>query len=76
VTDYTVLDNVGQTSATRCTGAVAADYSFPTYVPGAVTITKRPITVRAQSYTVTYGDAKPTVTVATYTGWVNSQDET
>ena len=75
-TDYTVLHDVGQTPATRCSGAVAADYSFPTYVNGAVTITKRTITVRAQSYNVTYGDVKPTITVASYTGWVNGQDET
>ena len=75
-TDYTVLDNVGQTPATRCTGAAALNYSFPTYVDGAVTITKRTITVRATSHTVTYGDARPTVSVLSYTGWVNGQNET
>ncbi|MGI9187631.1 MAG: MBG domain-containing protein, partial [Gaiellales bacterium] len=60
-TDYTVLHNVGQTPATYCSGAVALNYSFPTYNNGAVTITKRTIAVRAQSYTVTYGDQLATV---------------
>ena len=34
------------------------------------------IDITATSHTVTYGDAKPTVTPYSYTGWVNSQNET
>jgi len=75
-TVYTVDDVVGAVPATTCSGAVAQNYSFSSYTDGAVTITKRTISVRATSHTVTYGDPKPTISVLSYTGWVNGQDQT
>ena len=72
---YTVLSNVASAPATSCSGATALNYQF-TYVPGSVTVNKKQLTVTATSHTVTYGDPKPAVTPYSYTGWVNSQDET
>ena len=74
-TVYTVLSNVASAPATSCSGATALNYQF-TYVPGSVTVNKKQLTVTATSHTVTYGDPKPAVTPYSYTGWVNSQDET
>ncbi|MGI9186163.1 MAG: beta strand repeat-containing protein, partial [Gaiellales bacterium] len=59
---------------TQCTGAVADNYSF-SYVDGAVTINRKGVVVTASSTGVIYGDARPTITPS-YTGWVNTQDET
>jgi hypothetical protein len=57
--------------ATSCSAGTAANYQF-TYTSGAITISKRALTVTASSHSVDYGDAAPSPTPS-YSGWVNSQ---
>jgi hypothetical protein len=57
--------------ATSCSAGTAANYQF-TYTSGAITISKRALTVTASSHGVDYGDAAPSPTPS-YSGWVNSQ---
>ena len=45
------------------------------YVNGVLTITKAPLTITAQSYTIRQGDAMPDITVS-YKGFVNGETET
>jgi len=75
-TAYTVTTPVASSpvTITSATGTLAAtNYSF-SFVDGAVTINKKGLTVTADNKTVTYGDAKPTLT-HTMTGFVNSETE-
>jgi hypothetical protein len=60
-TAYTVLSDAASAPSTTCSGATALNYQF-SYVPGTVTVNKKQVTITATSHTVTYGDAKPTVT--------------
>lgn len=57
---------------TQCSGADATNYSF-SYATGSITVQQKNVNVTASSHTVTYGDAKPTITPS-YVGWTNSQD--
>jgi hypothetical protein len=50
-----------------CSGAAAANYTF-TYVAGALTINKRPVTVTADAQTKIYGDSDPALTYKLTTG--------
>ncbi|MFM7694529.1 MAG: MBG domain-containing protein, partial [Actinomycetota bacterium] len=76
-TQYTTTTAVNASTALRqtsCSGAAADDYSF-TYPTGAVTVSKKTVTVTARDYTVSYGDAKPTI-LADYVGFINGADAT
>ncbi|MFM7246825.1 MAG: MBG domain-containing protein, partial [Actinomycetota bacterium] len=76
-TQYTTTTAVNASTALRqtsCSGAAADDYSF-TYPTGAVTVSKKTVTVTARDYTVNYGDAKPTI-LADYVGFINGADAT
>gem|GEM_PF-665441 len=55
-------------------GLSAVNYSFAA-ATGAITVSKRNLTVTASSPSVNYGDAVPTVT-AGYSGFVNSENST
>ncbi|MET3022248.1 MBG domain-containing protein [Flavobacterium hydatis] len=56
------------------TGAAALNYTF-NYVPATLTVTPVEITVTADNQTKVYGAVNPTLT-ASYTGFVNGDDET
>jgi hypothetical protein len=56
------------------TGLSAVNYSFAA-ATGAITVSKRNLTVTASSPSVNYGDAVPTVTPG-YSGFVNSENST
>ncbi|MFM5903466.1 MAG: putative Ig domain-containing protein [Microbacteriaceae bacterium] len=57
-----------------CVADPDPNYTFA-FTSGAITITKAPLTVTAGSVSVSYGDAKPTIS-RTYSGWLNGQDAT
>ena len=69
-TSYVATSGVGSV-ATSCSGADAANYSFE-YTAGAVSVTRKELTVTAPSPSVTYGDPTPMLT-PTVTGFVNGQ---
>lgn len=73
-TTYVTSSNAGSTPTTSCSGAAADNYSI-SYVPGSVTINQVSVSITAASFSLTYGDAVPTVT-ASYSGFVNGQDST
>ncbi len=57
------------TYPTSCSGAADADYSI-SYVAGAVTVGKAPLTITASSPSMSYGSSPPAVT-AQYSGFVD-----
>ena len=59
------------TYPSSCSGAVDPNYTI-SYVPGAVTVTKAPLTITASSGSMTYGGSVPTITPA-YSGWKNGE---
>ena len=59
----------GSPYASSCSGAVDPNYAI-SYVPGAVTVNKAPLTITASSGSMTYGGTVPTITPA-YSGFVN-----
>ena len=71
--DYVATDGVGSSASTSCSGAVAANYTF-TYVSGAVSVTKAPVTITAGATSVTYGTPTPPAVTFTATGLVNAED--
>lgn len=60
--------------AVTVSGGSDNNYSFK-YVNGSITINKAQVTVTASSHTVTYGDAKPSLSVS-YSGFKNGQSAT
>lgn len=71
-TDATATSNAGTYTITP-QGAAADNYEIA-YMPGTLTIKKRPLTVKALSATRIYGDENPVFT-AEYTGFVNNETE-
>src|SRR5204863_3851786 len=70
-TAATVTSSVGTYAATCTAGTLAsANYSFGPFVPGVLSVTKAPLTVKADDKTKTYGDTNPTLT-GTVTGTKN-----
>ena len=61
----------GSPYPSSCTGAVSSNYAI-SYVNGAVTVNKAPLTITASNIDVTYGGTVPNV-VAGYSGFVNGQ---
>src|SRR6185312_8909124 len=73
-TTATVTSGVGSYPVTCGAGTLAsANYSFGPFVPGSLTVTKAPLTVKADNQTKVYGDADPTLT-GTVTGAKNGDD--
>ena len=69
----TVLSTTGVGSypgANSCSGAVDVNFTF-TYLPGDATVTAASLTIKATDGSMTYGGSAPTITVASYTGFVN-----
>jgi hypothetical protein len=62
---------------TTCSGAVDANYSMISYVPGTLTVNAAPgpVNITASSSTVTYGVTVPAIT-PTYSGFVNGESAT
>lgn len=70
-THATVLSGVGDHAITPSVGTLAAaNYTFATFVPGTLAITKAPLAVSAHNQTRAYGAANPALT-AKITGFVN-----
>ncbi len=61
------------TYSSNCTGVTDANYSV-TYVPGTVQVVQAPLVVAASSGSMPYGGTPPTIT-PTYTGFVNSENQ-
>jgi hypothetical protein len=61
----------GSPYASTCSGAAAANYTV-SYVAGAVTVDRAPLTISASSSSMIYGGAVPTVT-AGHSGFVNNE---
>ena len=57
------------TYPSSCSGAVDPNYTI-SYVPGAVTVTKAPLTITASNGSMTYGGTVPTITPV-YSGFEN-----
>lgn len=55
-------------------GGVSQNYTVSEYTNGELTVSKRPLTVRALDYERSYGEANPTFKIA-YDGFVNSDNE-
>lgn len=55
-------------------GGVSQNYQVAEYANGELTVSKRPLTVRALDYERSYGEANPTFKIA-YDGFVNSDNE-
>lgn len=55
-------------------GGVFQNYTVSEYTNGELTVSKRPLTVRALDYERSYGEANPTFKIA-YDGFVNSDNE-
>jgi hypothetical protein len=73
-TTATATSGVGSYPVTCSAGTLAsANYSFGTFVAGSLTVTKAPLTVRADDQTRTYGDPNPALT-GTITGTKNGDD--
>jgi len=53
-----------------CSGASDANYTF-SYVAGTVTVNAAPLTITASSPSMTYGGTVPSITVLSYSGFVN-----
>ena len=66
----TVTSNAG-TYAITASGGVSANYAF-NYVPGTLTVTKAPLTVRADDKVKGVGTNNPALTM-TFTGFVNGE---
>ncbi len=62
----------GSPYSSSCSGAVDPNYAI-VYGPGAVTVTKAPLTVAASSGSMTYGGSPPAV-IPAYTGFVNGDN--
>ena len=60
----------GSPYSITASGALDPNYTI-SYVPGSLTITAAPLTITANSQTMVYGSALPTLT-ATYSGFVNN----
>jgi hypothetical protein len=72
-TDATATSPVSGTyHVLSCTGLTATNYAI-TIVPGAFTVTRAPLTVRANDQTITYGDALPNPYTYQITGYVNGE---
>ena len=69
-TTANTLTNVGTYNIT-VSGGVATNYSIA-YSTGQLTITKAPLTIKANNVTKVYGDTNPTYSVS-YSGFKNSQ---
>ncbi|MFM8611352.1 MAG: MBG domain-containing protein, partial [Actinomycetota bacterium] len=67
-TTYSSSTTVAAGGTTSCSGAVAGNYSF-SYTAGTATVQRRVVTITASSPTVTYGDAIPSIAVASTAGW-------
>ncbi len=59
----------GSPYPSSCTGAVDSNYTI-SYVAGAVTVAKAPLTITASGGSMTYGGTVPTITPG-YSGFVN-----
>ena len=68
-TTYTASSGAGTSPPTSCSGAAAVNYSI-SYVAGAVTVGKAPLTITASSPAVSYGASVPTIS-ASYSGFMN-----
>lgn len=55
-------------------GGVSQNYTVSEYTNGELTVSKRPLTVRALDYERSYGEVNPTFKIA-YDGFVNSDNE-
>lgn len=55
-------------------GGVSQNYTVSEYTNGELTVSKRPLTVRALDYERSYGEANPTFKIA-YDGFFNSDNE-
>lgn len=55
-------------------GGVSQNYTVSEYTNGELTVSKRPLTVRALDYERSYGEANPTFKIA-YDGFANSDNE-
>ncbi len=73
-TAATPTSSVGTYAVTCAAGTLAsANYSFGSFVPGVLTVTQAPLTVKADDKTKVYGDDNPALT-GTVTGIKNSDD--
>ncbi len=70
-TSVTKTSSAG-TYAVTAAGGEATNYEVTTYVPGTLTVTKRDLTVTADSYERYYGEENPTFTIS-YSGFVNGE---
>ncbi len=61
--------------ANTCSGAIDPNFDF-TYLPGDATVTKASLTIKATDGSMTYGGSPPTITVASYTGFLNGDNST
>ena len=61
----------GSPYKSSCSGASSADYTI-SYVNGAVTVNPVALKVTASNATMAYGGSPPAITVASYSGFVNS----
>lgn len=73
VTGNSVGPNVG-TATVTASALSNNNYKLPAANITTISITKKELTVTASSHSVTYGDAKPTLSI-TYTGFVGSEDK-
>jgi hypothetical protein len=65
ITTYNQGDAAGGSYTTSCSGASDPSYTF-NYFDGTVTVNQAPVVVTATGAALTYGDAKPTITVLSY----------
>jgi hypothetical protein len=73
-TTATVTSSVGSYAVTCTAGTLAsANYSFGSFMPGTLTVTKAPLTVKANDKTKVYGDDNPALT-GTVTGAKNGDN--
>ncbi|MSW41804.1 MAG: BspA family leucine-rich repeat surface protein, partial [Actinobacteria bacterium] len=63
-------------SAAVLSGKTLAEYYAVTYVDGSVTVGKKTLTVTANNVNLKLGAAPPASYAATYTGWVNGENDT
>lgn len=77
ITGYTgnaVGKNVSSSTVT-VTGLSNSNYKLPASPSTTISITKKPLTVTADSYTVTYGSNPPTYSIS-YSGFISGESET
>jgi hypothetical protein len=65
----------GSPYASSCSGAADPNYTIG-YVVGSVTVKPAPLTITASGGSMTYGGTPPDITVASYSGFVNSDGAT